>query len=93
MLILAAGTTFSGQKPAGYPQRVDEFAQHRLGGIRHRSAAVTADSGFVTGHSGIVTANSGHSQKTVTFTPESPVTFARNPRSRWTGIAGHDGPE
>jgi len=47
----------------------------------------------VTGDSGIVIDRSGHPQKPVTFSPESPVTFGRNRRSRWTGILGHDRPE
>jgi hypothetical protein len=64
----------------------DELAQHHHGGVRHRSGSVTVDSGIVTGHS-------GQGSKSVTIRPESPVTFGRNRRSRWTGMTGHDGPE
>jgi hypothetical protein len=46
---------------------------------------VTGDSGIVTEDSGIVTGDSGQGRKS--------VTFDRNWRSRWTGMAGHDRPE
>jgi hypothetical protein len=72
---------------------VDELAQHRRGGVRHRSGTVTGDSGIVTDRSGIVTDDSGRRPKSVTFSPESPVTLRRNRRSRWTGMTGHDRPE
>jgi hypothetical protein len=39
----------------------------------------------VTEDSGIVTGDSGQGRKS--------VTFGRNRRSRWTGMAGHDRPE
>jgi hypothetical protein len=42
---------------------------------------VTGNSGIVTDRSGIVTADSGQGSKSVTFSPESPVTFRRNTRS------------
>ena len=35
----------------------------------------------------------GSPRKSVTMNAESSVTFARNCRSRWPGILGHDGPE
>jgi len=54
---------------------------------------VTGDSGIVTDRSGIVTDDSGRRPKSVTFSPESPVTLRRNRRSRWTGMTGHDRPE
>ncbi|WP_216819296.1 hypothetical protein, partial [Thiohalocapsa sp. ML1] len=53
----------------------------------------TIDSGIVTGASGSVTANSGNTPEIGHVQTESPVTFARNDRSRSNGIGGHDGPE
>jgi hypothetical protein len=49
--------------------------------------------GIVTGDSGIVTADSGKPVKIGHDQTESPVTFARNGRSRSNEMGGHDGPK
>ena len=53
--------------------------------VRHRSGIVTDHSGIVPTDSGIVTSDSGQALKL--------GTIDRNGWARWTGMAGHDGPE